>query len=96
MLVCKIVLIIVKSNKDTEIPAIEDAFKRLTERNDVAILLINQHVRPLRPCVICQSPIIIPRSDCSSHQILLLLLYLSYVTVTTDRQRNPPRTPGLQ
>mmetsp|Transcript_3162 Transcript_3162/g.6383 ORF Transcript_3162/g.6383 Transcript_3162/m.6383 type:complete len:116 (-) Transcript_3162:151-498(-) len=34
--------LVVKS--DTEIPAIEDAFKRLTERNDVAILLINQHI----------------------------------------------------
>lgn len=33
-------------NTDTEIPAIEEAFKRLTDRSDVAILLINQHVSP--------------------------------------------------
>ncbi len=29
---------------DTEVPTIEEAFKRFTERSDVAILLINQHV----------------------------------------------------
>lgn len=33
------------SAEDTPIPAIEDAFKDLTERDDIAILLINQYVR---------------------------------------------------
>lgn len=31
--------------EDTPVPAIEDAFKRFTEREDIAILLINQYVR---------------------------------------------------
>ena len=30
---------------DTEIGALEEAFRTITERTDVAILLINQHVR---------------------------------------------------
>jgi hypothetical protein len=29
---------------DTEIPTIEDAFRSYTSRNDVGIILINQHV----------------------------------------------------
>lgn len=29
---------------DTETTVIEDAFRKLTERSDIAILLINQHV----------------------------------------------------
>ena len=29
---------------DTEIPTIEDAFRNYTSRNDVGIVLINQHV----------------------------------------------------
>lgn len=31
--------------EDTPVPAIEDAFKRFTEREDIAIVLINQYVR---------------------------------------------------
>lgn len=33
--------------EDTPVPAIEDAFKRFTEREDIAIVLINQYVRGL-------------------------------------------------
>eukprot|EP00172_Hildenbrandia_rubra_P000255 Plantae.Rhodophyta-Hildenbrandia_rubra.ctg11125.p1 GENE.Plantae.Rhodophyta-Hildenbrandia_rubra.ctg11125~~Plantae.Rhodophyta-Hildenbrandia_rubra.ctg11125.p1 ORF type:complete len:127 (-),score=23.14 Plantae.Rhodophyta-Hildenbrandia_rubra.ctg11125:752-1132(-) len=38
--------------KDTPIPAIEDAFKDLTERDDIAILLINQYIaNKIRPLI---------------------------------------------
>ena len=30
---------------DTPIAAVEETFKKLTDRTDIAILLINQHVR---------------------------------------------------
>lgn len=36
--------------KDTPVPAIEDAFKRFTEREDIAIVLINQYIaNEIRP-----------------------------------------------
>jgi len=35
-----------RRSEDTPVPAIEDAFKRFTEREDIAIVLINQYVCP--------------------------------------------------
>ena len=38
-------LILVDSTLETQVSTIEAAFQEFTERNDIAILLINQHVR---------------------------------------------------